>query len=72
MMAVLQENVEAVILQEDESSVGSIETKLEELQKELLNRGNSKKDYSGMAEEICRLRDLIQNDLVLVKYRDED
>lgn len=35
MMAALQENVEAVIRQEDESSVEGIEAKLEELQKEL-------------------------------------
>ena len=64
MMAALQENVEAVIRQEDESSLEGIEAKMEELQKELLKRANSKKDYNGIAEEIYRLRDLKQNALV--------
>lgn len=64
MMAALQENFEAVIRQKDESSVESIEAKLWELQKELLKRANSQKDYNGMAEEIHRLRDLKQNALV--------
>lgn len=64
MMAALQENVETVIRQEDESSIEGIEAKLEELQKELLKRANSKKDYNGITEEIHRLRDLKQNALV--------
>ncbi len=64
MMAALQENVEAVIRQEDESSVEGIEAKLEELQKELLKRANSKKDYNDIADEIHRLRELKQNALV--------
>lgn len=64
MMAALQENVEAVIRREDEFSVEGIEAKLEELQKELLKRANSQKDYNDIAEEIYRLRDLKQNALV--------
>lgn len=63
MMATLQENVEAAIRQEDESSVEGIETKMEELQKELLKRANSKKDYNDIADEIQRLRELKQNAL---------
>ena len=63
MMAALQENVEAVIRQEDESSTEGIEAKLEELQKELLKRANSKKDYTDIADEIHRLRELKQNAL---------
>lgn len=70
MMAALQENVEAVIRQADESSVEGIEAKLEELQKELLKRANSKKDYNGIAEEIYRLRDLKQNALVASAERE--
>lgn len=38
-----------------------IEAKLE---KELLKRANSKKDYNRMDDEICRLRELKKNDLV--------
>ena len=63
MMAALQENVEAVIRQEDESSTEGIEVKLEELQKELLQRANSQKDYNDIADEIHRLRELKQNAL---------
>lgn len=63
MMTVLQENVERVIRQEDESSVEGIETKLTELQKELLRLANGKKDYSDIAEEINRLREKKQEAL---------
>lgn len=43
MMATLQENVEALIRQEDEISSEGIEAKLLELQKKLLKLANSKK-----------------------------
>ena len=64
MMITLQENVEAVIRQGDETSSEGIETKLLELQKELLKLANSKKDYNSVADEIDRLRELKQNALV--------
>lgn len=64
MMATLRENVEAVIRQEDETSSEGIETKLLDLQKELLKLANSKKDYNSVADEIDRLRELKQNALV--------
>ena len=64
MMVTLQENVEAVIRQEDETSSEGIEAKLMELQKELLKLANSKKDYDSVADEIDRLRELKQNALV--------
>lgn len=64
MMATLQENVEAVIRQEDEISSEGIEAKLLELQKELLKLTNSKKDYNSVADEIDRLWELKQNALV--------
>lgn len=63
MLTVLQENIEAVIQQEDESSVEGIEAKLAELQKELLRLANGKKDYNGIAEEINRLREKKQEAL---------
>lgn len=63
-MDVLQENLETVIWQEDESSVEGIEAKLAELQNELLKRTNSKKDYNNIADEIYRLREVKQNALV--------
>ena len=64
MMVTLQENVEAVIRQEDETSLEGIEAKLMELQKELLKLANSKKDYNSVVDEIDRLRELKQNALV--------
>lgn len=64
MMVILQKNVETVIRQEDETSSEGIETKLMELQKELLKLANSKKDYNSVADEIDRLRELKQNALV--------
>ena len=64
VITALQENVETVILQEDESSAENIEARLEELQNELLKLANSKKDYNSVADEIDRLRELKQNALV--------
>lgn len=64
MMTTLQENVEAVLRQEDETSSEGIEAKLLELQKELLKLANSRKDYNSVADEIDRLRELKQNALV--------
>ena len=64
MMVTLQENVETVIQQENETSSEGIEAKLLELQKELLKLANSKKDYNSVADEIDRLRELKQNALV--------
>ena len=63
MMTALQENIEAVIRQEDETSAEGINAKLEELQKELLRFANSKKDYNSVADEIDRLRELRQKAL---------
>ena len=64
MIATLQENVQAVIRQEDETSLEGIEVKLVELQKELLKLANLKKDYNSVVDEIDRLRELKQNALV--------
>lgn len=64
VLATLQENVETVIRQENETSSEGIDAKLEELQKELLKLANSKKDYNNIADEIYRLRALKQNALV--------
>lgn len=63
MVTALQENIEAVIRQEDETSAEGINAKLEELQKELLRLANSKKDYDSVADEIDRLRELKQKAL---------
>ena len=64
MMVTLQENVEAVIRQEDKTSSEGIEATLLELQKELLKLATSKKDYNSVADEIDRRRELKKNALV--------
>ena len=70
MMDVLQENIEAVIRQEEETSAEGINAKLEELQKELLRLANSKKDYNSVADEIDRLRELKQEALTEIAERE--
>jgi len=63
VLRVLQENIETVLQQEDESTIVGIDTKLEELQRELLKRANEKVEYDDIAVEINRLRELKQNAL---------
>lgn len=57
MLEVLEKNIASVLALEDESSVESINVKLEELQKELLKRANAKEGYDEVANEIDRLRE---------------
>lgn len=61
MLVALEQNIASVLALEDESSMESINAKLEELQKELLKRANAKLDYNDLADEIDRLRELKQN-----------
>ncbi|WP_242966449.1 DNA recombinase [Clostridium sp. BSD9I1] len=56
-LQVLRNNIETVINEQDTSAVAEIEKKLEELQKQLLIRTNSKEDYNDIADEIYRLRE---------------
>ena len=60
-----------MISHEDEFSSEGFETKLLELQKELLKMANLKKDYDSVADEIDRLRELKQNALVESVEREE-
>lgn len=60
MMGVLQENIETVIWQKDETSAEGINVRLEELKKKLLKLANSKKDYNSVADEIDCLQELNQ------------
>ena len=59
----LQKNINAV-LSEEEQPADDVDGRLEELQKELLRLANSKADYTEIADEIDRLRELKQNTLV--------
>lgn len=61
MYDVLQRNVEAVLTGTDGISLDEIDTRLEELQKELLNVANAKGNYDSIVDEIYRLREAKQN-----------
>lgn len=65
----LQQNIDTV-LSEAEQPADDVDGRLEELQKELLKLANSKADYTEIADEIDRLRELKQNALVENAERD--
>ena len=60
MYDVLQRNVEAVLTGTDGISLDEIDTRLEELQKELLNVANAKENYDSIVDEIYMLREAEQ------------
>ncbi len=64
MLKVLEENIAMVFALEDETTMESIDAKLEELQKELLKRANARQDYDDLADEIDHLRELKQDVMV--------
>ena len=64
MHETLQKNVEAVFTEADGVPLSEIDSRLEELQKELLKVANSKGNYDAIADEIYHLREVRQNALV--------
>lgn len=60
----LSNNIEIVINEQDTTAVAETEKKLEELQKQLLIRANSKEVYNDITDEIYRLREEKHNALV--------
>lgn len=68
----LQSNIEKVISGGADSEEAIIDTRLEELQKELLKRANSKMDYEDIAEKIYDLREQKQSVLEKVAAREGD
>ena len=63
-LQVLQKNIAIVLNEGDDNATDNIDSKLEELQKELLKQAKSKNDYDDVADKIYRLRELKQNALV--------
>lgn len=57
MMTKLKENIAQVLLEEDTATIDSIDTKLEELQQELIKRVGARQDYEDLADEIDNLRE---------------
>lgn len=60
MFEILEENIKMVLALEDENSLESINARLEETQRELLKRANSRQNYNDLADEIDHLRELKQ------------
>ena len=61
MLTALEKNIAMVLALEDETSMESLDAKLEELQQELLKRANARQDYEDLADEIDLLREQKQN-----------
>lgn len=53
----LQENIARAVVSADTLSPDGIQIRLEELQKELIKKANSKQDYDAIADNIFRLRE---------------
>lgn len=63
-LSTLQKNIATVFNEENDNATNDIDSKLEELQQQLLIQAKSKNDYEDVADEIYRLRELKQNALV--------
>lgn len=70
LLSTLQANIETVLNKENDKATKDIDTKLNELQNELIRLANSKADYEEVANEIYRLRELKQNALVVNAERE--
>ncbi|MGO5433892.1 hypothetical protein [Bifidobacterium thermophilum] len=53
----MQENIAKAITTADTMSPDGIQARLDDLQKELIRKANSKQDYDAIADEIFRLRE---------------
>ena len=60
-LTVLLENIATVLGEDNDQTTQEIESRLNELQQELLRLVNAKADYQKVADEIYRLRELKQN-----------
>ena len=60
----LAANVETALTEVGGISMGEIDARLEELQKELLKVANSRGNYDSITDEICRLREVKQSAMV--------
>lgn len=63
-LSTLQKNITTIFNEENDNATDDIDSKLEELQQQLLIQAKSKNDYEDVADEIYRLRELKQNALV--------
>ena len=67
----LQANIAKAVVSTDTLSPDGIQARLEELQKELIKKANSKQDYDAIADEIFRLREQKEQSEVDSHHREE-
>jgi hypothetical protein len=60
-LTVLQENITAVLKEDNNQTIQEIEIRLNDLQQELLRLVNAKADYPKVANEVYHLREFKQN-----------
>jgi uncharacterized coiled-coil protein SlyX len=67
----LQENIAKAVVGADTLSPDGIQARLEDLQKELIKKANSKQDYDAIADEILRLREQKEQSEIDSHHREE-
>lgn len=67
----LQENIAKAVISADTLSPDGIQARLEDLQKELIKKANSKQDYDAIADEILRLREQKEQSEIDSHHREE-
>ena len=67
----LQQNIAKAVVNADTLSPDGIQTRLEELQKELIKKANNKQGYDAIADEIFRLRDQKEQSELDSHHREE-
>lgn len=70
MIKGLQENVEKIITESTDQEVQEIDSRLLELQKELLKKANARQNYDDLADEIENLRE--QKHAVMVESAERE
>lgn len=64
LLSTLQKNIATILNEENDRATDDIDSKLDELQVELLKQAKSKNDYDDVGDDIYRLREQKQNALV--------
>lgn len=72
-LKILQQNLELAIKQVNPASVEYLDARMEDLQRELIDRTECHENYDDLAEEILRLRQLreqtVMDDVSKVEYQ---
>ena len=71
VIATLQKNIMDVVKESAAASKEDIDSRMEKLQQELVDKAHQQKDYDGIVDEIIRLRELKEQSQKDVVLRDE-